>query len=234
METKEMNIYQKLHAIMGSINTLQKDGKVDFKNTRYNYLSEAKTTGILKEKFVEFGIVVLPIGVEETKDGSVTHGLYSYKVVNIDNPDDFIILQSGGQGHDSSDKGSGKASSYAYKYLMWRTFAIPSNDDPDQVASDKNLEEDKKRKAQGKSNPQTPQEATQASVTKDNPLANEFISEDEINALQGEFKRTGIHEPVILKEYGLELLSEMRMGDFHDCVKKFEKYPTKKVKPVED
>ena len=79
-----------------------------------------------------------------------------------------------------------------------------------------------------KATPQTPQEATQASVAKDNPLANEFISEDEINALQGEFKRTGIHEPVILKEYNLELLSEMRMGDFYDCIRKFEKYPTKK------
>ena len=72
------------------------------------------------------------------------------------------------------------------------------------------------------------EEATQEPVAKDNPLANEFISEDEINALQGEFKRTGIHEPVILKEYNLELLSEMRMGDFYDCIRKFEKYPTKK------
>ena len=79
-----------------------------------------------------------------------------------------------------------------------------------------------------KATPQTPQETTQASVTRDNPLANEFIGEDEINALQGEFKRTGIHEPVILKEYNLELLSEMRMGDFYDCIRKFEKYPTKK------
>ncbi len=226
METKEMNIYQKLHAIMGSINTLQKDGKVDFKNTRYNYLSEAKTTGILKEKFVELGIVVLPIGVEETKDGSVTHGLYSYKVVNIDNPDDFIILQSGGQGHDSSDKGSGKASSYAYKYLMWRTFAIPSNDDPDQVASDKNLEEDKKRKAQGKSNPQTPQEATQEPVAKDNPISNEFVGEDEVKALEAEIERTGADLEKLLIFYKAKSLSDMKMSDFYKCVKALEKKPT--------
>ena len=79
-----------------------------------------------------------------------------------------------------------------------------------------------------KATPKTPQKAAQKPVARDNTLANEFISEDEINALQGEFKRTGIHEPVILKEYNLELLSEMRMGDFYDCIRKFEKYPTKK------
>ena len=48
---------------------------------------------------------------------------------------------------------------------MWRTFAIPSNDDPDQVSSDEN-------------------------VAKSNPLASELIS-DEIGTLLDEIKRTG-------------------------------------------
>ena len=111
---------------------------------------------------------------------------------------------------------TGAASSYARKYALNGLLAIDDTKDSDTTNT------------HGKATPQTPQEATQEPVAKDNPLANEFISEDEINALQGEFKRTGIHEPVILKEYNLELLSEMRMGDFYDCIRKFEKYPTKK------
>ena len=111
---------------------------------------------------------------------------------------------------------TGASSSYARKYALNGLLAIDDTKDSDTTNT------------HGKATPQTPQEATQASVTRDNPLTNEFIGEDEINALQGEFKRTGIHEPVILKEYNLELLSEMRMGDFYDCIRKFEKYPTKK------
>jgi hypothetical protein len=119
------------------------------------------------------------------------------------------------KGMDSSQV-TGASASYARKYALNGLLAIDDTKDSDTTNT------------HGKATPQTPQEATEASVTKDNPLANEFIGEDEINALQGEFKRTGIHEPVILKEYNLELLSEMRMGDFYDCIRKFEKYPTKK------
>ena len=119
------------------------------------------------------------------------------------------------KGMDSSQV-TGASSSYARKYALNGLLAIDDTKDSDTTNT------------HGKATPQTPQEATEASVARDNPLANEFIGEDEINALQGEFKRTGIHEPVILKEYNLELLSEMRMGDFYDCIRKFEKYPTKK------
>lgn len=135
-----MNLYEKINAIMGEVESLQKDGKVSFGTTKYNFLSEAKTTAIFHEKFVAHKLVMLPIYVEEKINGSVTHGIYKYKLVNAENPEEFIELMAAGQGHDSSDKGSGKASSYAYKYLLWRSFAIPSNDDPDNMSSDQNAE----------------------------------------------------------------------------------------------
>lgn len=140
-----MNIYEKINAIMESVESLQKDGRVAYGTTKYNYLSEAKTTAEMRKQLVAHKLVLLPIEVTETKDGQVTHGIYTYKLVNAENPEEFIILQAGGQGHDSADKGSGKASSYAYKYLMWRAFAIPSNDDPDQVSSDEISEKAKEK-----------------------------------------------------------------------------------------
>lgn len=138
-----MNIYEKINAIMESVESLQKDGKVSFGNTKYNYLSEAKTTAEMRKQLVKHKLVLLPIEIEEEVKGNITQGKYTYKMVNAENPEEYIILQAGGQGHDSADKGSGKASSYAYKYLMWRTFAIPSNDDPDQVSSDEIVEAEK-------------------------------------------------------------------------------------------
>jgi hypothetical protein len=138
-----MNIYEKINKIMGEVSSLKKDGKVAFGNTRYNFLSEAKTTQIFREKFVENKLVLLPIKVSDIKDGSVTKGHYIYRLLNVENPEEFIDLETTGQGHDSSDKGSGKASTYAYKYLLWRTFAIPSNDDPDNISSAETTEKTK-------------------------------------------------------------------------------------------
>lgn len=131
-----MNLYEKINAIMGEVKSLKKDGKIKFGNTNYNYLSEAKTTEVFREQLVKHKLVLLPIRAEETKEGQITHGMYTYRLVNAENPEEQIELMAGGQGHDTADKGSGKASSYAYKYLLWRTFAVPSNDDPDQISSE--------------------------------------------------------------------------------------------------
>ncbi len=196
-----MNLYEKINTIMQNVESLKKDGKVEFGSTKYKYLSEAKTTAEIRKQLIEQKLVILPIEVNEVKEGQITHGLYTYKLVNVENPDEFITLQSGGQGHDSSDKGSGKASSYAYKYLMWRTFAIPSNDDPDQVSSDEN-------------------------VAKSNPLASELISDDEIGTLLDEIKRTGSDKEKLLAYYKVKDLESMTMGTFYKCIKALEKKPT--------
>jgi len=131
-----MNLYEKISAIMGEVKSLKKDGNVNFKSTNYNFLSEAKTTDTFHELFVKHKIVLLPVGAVETQVGQITHGHYKYKLINAETPEENIILETTGQGQDSMDKGSGKSSSYAYKYLLWRTFMVPSNDDPDNVSSE--------------------------------------------------------------------------------------------------
>ena len=59
----------------------------------------------------------------------------AYKIVNTDDPEDFTTAVSSGTGVDTQDKGVGKAMTYAYKYLLLRTFAIPTGEDPDRTAS---------------------------------------------------------------------------------------------------
>lgn len=162
-----MNIYEKINAIMDDVESLQKDGRVAFGTTKYNYLSEAKTTSEMRKQLVKHKLVILPVDVVEIKEGQITHGIYTYKLVNAENPEEYVLLQSGGQGHDSADKGSGKASSYAYKYLMWRTFAIPSNDDPDQVSSDEIISNQKDMPKEEKVDPKQKINPVQAKAIKD-------------------------------------------------------------------
>ena len=83
---------------MEGVESLQKDGKIAFGNTKYNYLSESKTTAEMRKQLIKHKLVILPIGVQEEVRGSITQGKYIYKMVNAENPDEFILLESGGQG----------------------------------------------------------------------------------------------------------------------------------------
>ncbi len=202
-----MNIYEKINAIMEAVESLQKDGRVAFGNTKYNYLSEAKTTAEMRKQLIKHKLILFPILAEETKDGSITKGMYTYRLLNAENPEEYIDLMAGGQGHDSADKGSGKASSYAYKYLLWRTFAIPSNDDPDQVSSDEIADQEK---------------------AKQEEIKNKKINKVQLKALEAEFNRTGVKESQIAKMYKVEFLTELNFMQWKEIMTKFEKTPTKK------
>lgn len=130
-----MNIYQKIHNIMANIQRLQKDDNVEFGKTKYKALSEEKVTTILRKEMLEQGLVVFPIKQAWSRDGNISHVDVVYKMVNIENPDEFIEIASCGDGADTQDKGSGKAMTYAFKYMWLRTFALPTGEDPDKISS---------------------------------------------------------------------------------------------------
>lgn len=58
-----------------------------------------------------------------------------YRLVNVENPEEYIDIASCGDGADSQDKGSGKAMTYAFKYMWLRAFALPTGEDPDKISS---------------------------------------------------------------------------------------------------
>jgi len=67
-------------------------------------------------------------------------------MVNVENPDEFIEIVSCGDGADTQDKGSGKAMTYAFKYMWLRVFALPTGEDPDKISSDELDDKAKKAK----------------------------------------------------------------------------------------
>ena len=98
---------------------------------------------------IKHGIVIIPIEMitkredETLKDfqgndkvNRITTVETRYRIQNIDDKDDYIIAVSAGTGVDTQDKGVGKAMTYAYKYLLLRTFAIPTGEDADQISSE--------------------------------------------------------------------------------------------------
>ena len=152
IDRKELNLYEKINMIMREIEYLKKDDKV-ITNTKtnagYNAVSEEKVTSEIRKGLVKYGIVIVPTEQEHMREDEMLKDQYGndkanrittvnvkYKIINIDNPEDYIIAASSGTGVDTQDKGVGKAMTYAYKYMLLRTFAIPTGDDPDKISSD--------------------------------------------------------------------------------------------------
>lgn len=59
-----------------------------------------------------------------------------YRFVNIDKPEEYIDIDTYGDGVDSGDKAPGKAMTYSDKYALMKAYKIITGDDPDQISSD--------------------------------------------------------------------------------------------------
>lgn len=130
-----MTLHEKLLAIMRDVQYVNQDTNVEFGDTKYKALSEEKVTAIMRAEAVKYNIVVYPIEQHWERIGQISHVDVRYKIVNVDDPDDYIEVVSCGDGADTQDKGAGKAMTYAYKYMWLRTFALPTGEDPDKVSS---------------------------------------------------------------------------------------------------
>ena len=131
-----MNLHEKIMAIMNDVQYLAKDDRVEFGKTSYRALSEEKVTSIMRKELCKYGVVVYPIEQRWERSGQISHVDVRYKIVNGEDPQDFIEVVSCGDGADTQDKGAGKAMTYAYKYMWLRTFALPTGEDPDKISSE--------------------------------------------------------------------------------------------------
>lgn len=90
----------------------------------------------MRAAMLKYNLVVFPVEQFANRSGSITHVDVKYRIVNVDNPEEFIEVVSCGDGADTQDKGSGKAMTYAYKYMWLRTFGIPTGEDPDKISTE--------------------------------------------------------------------------------------------------
>lgn len=133
-DTPKLNLYQKISAVMRDVEYLSKDDAIEFKSTKYKAISEEKVTSTVRESLIRNGLIILPVEQSHKREDTLTTVDVKYKIVDIDSGQ-FELLASSGTGVDTQDKGVGKAMTYSYKYLLLRTFAIPTGEDPDKVSS---------------------------------------------------------------------------------------------------
>lgn len=150
METKEMNIFQKLEAITNELGFVAKNLNVAIsKNNSYKATGEVDVLEAVKPLENKYGVYSYAINREIIESDTLTQSAQygerkslflrmkvTYRFVNTDNPEDYIETISFAEGIDSGDKASGKAMTYADKYALMKTYKISTGEDPDQKTSE--------------------------------------------------------------------------------------------------
>ena len=130
-----LNIYQRIHKVMLEVGGgIAKDGKIEMRGGNViEYISHDAVTAHLRAACIKHGIFVHPTVQNLGNNGNRTELTVDVDFVNIDAPTDHIFVRSVGYGVDSSDKGPGKAWSYAVKYAYLKLFMLNSADDIEQA-----------------------------------------------------------------------------------------------------
>ena len=136
-----MNLYQKLIEVRKSVPYLKKNAS----GHNYQYNSPSQVLGALKGKLDELGVLletrIISREVTQTtvpgpkgeKVNYFTELILEYTWVNSENPEERSVIPWYSQGIDTgSERGVGKALTYAERYFMLKQFNIAvDSEDPD-------------------------------------------------------------------------------------------------------
>jgi len=131
--TEGLNLYQRIRNIMSELDYIQKGSKTV--NGQYRFVSHDQVTAAVHPLLVKHGVLILSTVEEMIQENNRTTVKMLFQFVNIDTPHDNYTVRYTGYGIDNSDKGPGKAISYAYKYCLLKTFCLETGDDPDNDAN---------------------------------------------------------------------------------------------------
>lgn len=237
------NLFAKISAVMKDVEYLKKDDTVKAGAETYKAITEEKVTEAVGQAMRRHGLVIYPVEMTERRedmqvirssgkqaiDRLATVNV-KYKIADVESGESDIIV-SAGTGIDTQDKAIGKAMTYAYKYALLRTFAIPTGEDPDKIASDDVSPAGKaasgpnsapaQQKASGQAKPpQTPPAASQAGQAGNAPAVLTKAQLLELTDLCTDHE-TGGKDPemsarlqAIYTELGYAKASEIKQSDF--------------------
>jgi len=144
MENKKLNLYEKIQAVSMEVMNIEKDMQVGSGNYAYKAVSDRLVTLHVKKAENKFRVLSIPIKQELTSSeilktivNQKEHVKFidnikmTVRIIDLDDPKQFIDVESYGKGVDTGDKGLGKASTYARKYALLNAYKIATGEDPD-------------------------------------------------------------------------------------------------------
>jgi hypothetical protein len=158
-DNKKSNVYQRIHAVMNEIGTIEKRGRNDFH--KYDYATEADYVHALRPLLDKHGLVVIPqvnstnVSTPDEKGNILTTIDMSFWICNIDDPKEQVHVKVPAQGSDKGDKGVYKALTGAKKYFAALTFLVATGDDPENDGQRKSSSNGFKKKKKSQSTEDT-------------------------------------------------------------------------------
>lgn len=154
--SEKKNLFQKIQAVSNEIKNIEKNMLVGVGRSAYKAVSDYDVTIEVKDAESKYGIVSIPIKQELINsevvktikiDNGAQREVINYvdivkmtlRVIDLDNPSDYIDVESFGRGLDTGDKGFGKASTYARKYALLNLYKIATGEDPDKDKSEEHI-----------------------------------------------------------------------------------------------
>lgn len=197
-----LNLYQRLELAKRHVSKLDKDGthliiKDGKKIGEFDYISHDAVVTAVRWKFIECGITPFPTVTECTKDGNRTEMWIEVDFVCTDNPEDHRVTRAVGYGVDYSDKGPGKAYSYAIKSAYMKILMLNSGDD---TQSDQH-DPEAKRKSQVDDDKEISADEIKAWANAFNLALDGATDPRTINQLQSENRAMLMRSPEVTREY---------------------------------
>ena len=140
----------KIYNVMNKTEALTKDMTVGKAANAYKAISEATVLNEIKPLLKEFKLIIFPCKTiakeitetypdpydkNKTKIKSITQLVVTFTLADAETGES-IDIEVAGNGYDSLDKGTGKATTYAYKTALQKTFMLFSGEDTDNSHSD--------------------------------------------------------------------------------------------------
>ena len=132
----ELNIYQRINAVMKDCEYLQKKQAQQGKGIKYD-----EVMAMIRDLLIQHGIVMVVrqksmdmIGGLEGKNQKVYQGEYEMDLINMDNPSEVVTHSAFAHGMDGGDKAPGKAHTYAVKIMLVKGFGIETGEDEESRA----------------------------------------------------------------------------------------------------
>lgn len=137
---REYGLHEKMSRILGEIDDVEARGHAKVKGTAksgvpfeydYDYILESDLMAAVRPKLAAAGIAVYYSDEILSHTGGVTTVRIRLKLVDAETGE-AETLSGDGQGADAGDKGANKAKTAAVRYVLWKTFLVPSDVDPEQ------------------------------------------------------------------------------------------------------
>jgi hypothetical protein len=126
-DVKVLNLHQRLLLVMGEVTYIQKDRTIG----SYMVVTHDAVTAKVRPSLVKHRVLYYPQNLHYVQNGNRTEVRTDIRFVNADVPTDYIEVPTLGFGVDQSDKGPGKALSYAVKMALLKALGLETGEDAD-------------------------------------------------------------------------------------------------------